>query len=113
MKIMLWLQIEENGLRKLVNVPSANFKKSDFDERIFPVLTCMSAYSKCLVSTQVRVTALANRNSLVIYVFCPSKLPFPSNFLLSMDNDLEQTSITTPYEIFMISLTDKRFSGLF
>lgn len=49
------LQIEETGLRKLVNLPTGNFKKSDFDERIFPVLTCMTAYSTCLVSTQVRV----------------------------------------------------------
>ena len=47
--IVLQLKLKEKDLRKMYNTPtSKRFNKSDFDEHIFPVLTCMSAYHTCL-----------------------------------------------------------------
>lgn len=44
------LQVMVKDLRKMYNTPAS---KSDFDEQIFPVLTCMTAYHSCLLTAKV------------------------------------------------------------
>ena len=43
----------------MYNTPqSKRFTKSDFDEQIFPVLTCMTAYHTCLHIAKVTVSII-------------------------------------------------------
>ena len=44
----------------MYNTPqSKRFTKSDFDEQIFPVLTCMTAYHTCLHIAKVTVSIIS------------------------------------------------------